>query len=727
MIWRIIVFASLSGVIGAENSGDLVVDLPGVLFQTNFSTYSGVLYANVEQTWKMQYLLFESKSDPSTDPLIVWYSGGPGCSGISEVFQEHAPFYVTGDGGSLFENVFGWNAKANFLIVDSPIGVGFSFDSNNMSYSEADDSQTAQQNYVALKDFFNRAQTKYKGREFFIAGVSFAGVYIPMLSAIIAEDDSFPAQFKGLAIGDGLIHVEMLNNALILWSFYHGRISLKDWETLKSKECCDPNPDSDSCDWSKFLITRNGFDFEGDNTTCGKILQPIMQAPEHVNAMNYYHACYDNSEFKGSQDRTITLSSRGNPAEQFNRDSTDSLNGYSCWSGGPTYVYLNNVAVQKALNVDQQFLDAKKEMGNCNGDVYEQYVFSNPDMRPYFERIVAKVSNFHILIYNGDAICNFLGCAKFIDSIAKPLSFSDPEARERWYFRGALAGFYQRYRNEQKNISMDVTTINGGGHLSPIDRPGPTFLMINNFIRDISCNYSNTDELDVNPQLSPLLESVQTTTGTSEESNSPQTTTETSGKSNSPQTTTTTSKGAQEYCNLLFEVLIMKSRVKLKFNLEERPGGHARFLVGNLALYCGESSRRLTPDTLVPDKPTSTLVFCRFLLLHFLPFIDSKMTEPPPEYSEAIRTGISLGANPSQCEANMIPLLSQAVLDQSATIVKLEKQIELQNDEIKLLKAKVDDLQIFHGERRRNVALELFCALIIFFFVVAFIRLFRTR
>lgn len=75
----------------------------------------------------------------------------------------------------------------------------------------------------------------------------------------------------------------------------------------------------------------------------------------------------------------------------------------------------------------------------------------------------------------------------------------------------------------------------------------------------------------------------------------------------------------------------------------------------------------------------------------------------------------------------MIPLLSQAVLDQSATIVKLEKQIELQNDEIKLLKAKVDDLQLFHGERRRNVALELFCAVMIFFFVVAFIRIFRTR
>ena len=178
MFLKIVVLAFLSPIIGATNSEDLVIDLPGVLFQTNFSTYSGTLYANIEQTWKMQYLLFESKSDPSTDPLIVWYSGGPGCSGIFEVFQEHAPFFVTIDGKNLFENVYGWNQKANFLAVDSPIGVGFSFDTTNTSYAEADDETTAQQHYIALKDFFTRAQPKYKDRDFFIAGVSFAGIYV---------------------------------------------------------------------------------------------------------------------------------------------------------------------------------------------------------------------------------------------------------------------------------------------------------------------------------------------------------------------------------------------------------------------------------------------------------------------------------------------------------------------------------------------------------------------
>ena len=72
--------------------------------------------------------------------------------------------------------------------------------------------------------------------------------------------------------------------------------------------------------------------------------------------MNYYHACYNDAEWAQSQE---------NPAAQFNRDSTDALNGYSCWGGWGTYQYLNNITVQKALHVDQQLIDAKKDIENC--------------------------------------------------------------------------------------------------------------------------------------------------------------------------------------------------------------------------------------------------------------------------------------------------------------------------------------------------------------------------
>lgn len=87
-----------------------------------------------------------------------------------------------------------------------------------------------------------RAQPKYKDRPFYLSGESYAGIYLPMLGAKIAQNlDSFPNKnFKvlplvlvvrrnfrsqGVAIGNGFMNVKILTNSLIRWSYYHGRIA----------------------------------------------------------------------------------------------------------------------------------------------------------------------------------------------------------------------------------------------------------------------------------------------------------------------------------------------------------------------------------------------------------------------------------------------------------------------------------------------------------------------
>jgi hypothetical protein len=39
-----------------RGSKDLVEKIPGIAFEPNYLTYSGYLYANKEQTWKMHYM-----------------------------------------------------------------------------------------------------------------------------------------------------------------------------------------------------------------------------------------------------------------------------------------------------------------------------------------------------------------------------------------------------------------------------------------------------------------------------------------------------------------------------------------------------------------------------------------------------------------------------------------------------------------------------------------------
>ena len=74
--------------------------------------------------WYAYFRFTESQSKPSTDPVILWLTGGPGCSGISALLTEIGPLIVNPDGRTLRFNEYGWNKKANILILESPAGVG---------------------------------------------------------------------------------------------------------------------------------------------------------------------------------------------------------------------------------------------------------------------------------------------------------------------------------------------------------------------------------------------------------------------------------------------------------------------------------------------------------------------------------------------------------------------------------------------------------------------------
>ena len=88
--------------------------------------YSG--YTQIGNTTKhLHYLLVESAGNWTTDPLIIWFNGGPGCSSLGGFATENGPYIMRGGETTFSKNPYSWNNKASVLYVEQPAGVGFSY------------------------------------------------------------------------------------------------------------------------------------------------------------------------------------------------------------------------------------------------------------------------------------------------------------------------------------------------------------------------------------------------------------------------------------------------------------------------------------------------------------------------------------------------------------------------------------------------------------------------
>lgn len=81
--------------------------LVGVLL-FNFLVWFGVVC-------RMFYFFFESRNSKK-DPVVIWLTGGPGCSSELALFYENGPFSIEKN-MSLVWNEYGWD-KVMLLMLD---------------------------------------------------------------------------------------------------------------------------------------------------------------------------------------------------------------------------------------------------------------------------------------------------------------------------------------------------------------------------------------------------------------------------------------------------------------------------------------------------------------------------------------------------------------------------------------------------------------------------------
>ncbi|TDZ36227.1 Carboxypeptidase Y [Colletotrichum spinosum] len=131
------------------------------------------------------FWLAESRSDPASDPVILWMSGGPGASSVAfGLFEELGPCIIDGVNATR-PNPYAWNNHANVIFVDQPANVGFS--SSSSPVKTLDDAMTDM--YAFLTAFMERFP-QYSQQDFYIVGESFGGTWVPALARKIHHRQS---------------------------------------------------------------------------------------------------------------------------------------------------------------------------------------------------------------------------------------------------------------------------------------------------------------------------------------------------------------------------------------------------------------------------------------------------------------------------------------------------------------------------------------------------------
>lgn len=463
-LFHLTLAVSLLLLASAAPTEDLVdlSSVPGLDKFTNYTAkvYSGYLYVNENKSH--HYLFVESQSAPATDPLILWLNGGPGCSSILGFLYEHGPFIYPDGSTELEFNQYAWNAQANVLYMESPACVGLSYCNDpNMPF---DDNSTASDNLVALLAWFGKFP-EYTNNSFFVAGESYAGVYVPYLSYWIDQhnsnvtEDDLKINLVGYAVGNPVTH-----------TFYDQYSDLSFWATHAGISPAQIAEINTQCSPTNF-----------DTNTCNDLMNTISQDLQDINIYDFFRYCFQNSTSTGSA-YFENFKHLYNKHYGFFQGYEPDVNRPPCVDDVGAYLFLNNQTVRKGLHIWD------------NASVYDNhtwYMCANINYTPnpnasywIYPHMIQK--GYRILVYSGDSDGSVptIGTIRWIEQLQADLGLKTLVSHRTWSTPGdaqdtsEVAGYFRKYDG------FRFATVMGVGHMAPQWKRPASFKMFSYFLND---------------------------------------------------------------------------------------------------------------------------------------------------------------------------------------------------------------------------------------------------
>lgn len=391
-------------------------------------------FITVNDTRHLFYMLYEAREvEPSTAPLVVWLTGGPGCSSLLGLFYENGPYHIQED-LSLTINPYSWNQVANVLWVDQPVGTGYSYSDDTQDTGVVSELEMANNLHEFLCKFISQ-HPRYSASDLYLFGESYAGHYIPSAAAYLLRHScpvrSTTLRLAGIGIGNGLVDPETQYQYYEPYAAAHDLVSprVRAMMTHWTPRCIN-------------LIHQCAL-----NTTLGWSA-----------CLNAYDVC-NYAEVAPVQNTGVNLYDIRRPC------GSEAL----CYDFSLLPRLLAQPAVAEALGVAD-----RPAWKDCNRKVNMKLVFAGDWMLGFADDVrLVLDAGLQVLVYAGDQdfICNHLGNRAWVEKLDWP-GFA--EAVNHSWEHGA--GYLTRA------AGLSYLQVADAGHMVPRDQPKAALEMLRQFL-----------------------------------------------------------------------------------------------------------------------------------------------------------------------------------------------------------------------------------------------------
>ncbi|RVW80672.1 Serine carboxypeptidase-like 18 [Vitis vinifera] len=440
----------------------IIKTLPGFPGELPFYLETGYVGVGENESVQLFYYFVKSQRNPVLDPLVLWLTGGPGCSTLSAFFYESGPvsFNLTYNGGlpTLELKEYTWTETLNIIYLDAPVGTGFSYSTTQEGYT-MDDYKSAAQIYEFLKKWLIQ-HPEFLKNNLYIGGDSYSGIPVPMIVQDIyygvadSERGGSPRlnlNLQGYVLGNPVTDAYIDKNSRVPFAHRLTLISDRLYESAKANcngDYVNANASSEQC--------------ESD-------VQEIEELLRDINIQQILDPdCTFSSPKPNEEKSNLQRSLAENPTDFLSQLGEETM--YFCHD----YMYIlsetwaNNRDVREALHVREGTKGYWKRC-NISGLAYTEDVISSVA----YHRNLSK-TGLRALIYSGDHDMSVphIGTQQWIDSLNLTLA----DTWRAWYTEGQVAGYTKRYTND--DFALTYATVKGAGHVAPEYKPQQCYAML---------------------------------------------------------------------------------------------------------------------------------------------------------------------------------------------------------------------------------------------------------